>query len=683
MTVFRESILNEVYSKILNSIHQKEPGLLEIAGFPGTGKTVMLGQVNEYLRLSGVNFQHIPLKATSRQSVGGLLHEFAKDSGLATPGGDNPSSELCAIYALLSRLQNPVNDALVILIDDAHLLFEDSLENIRKIFNPLFTHGSFFCVLAGRPGWERNGVVSMEGFSRPEGKLYLEKRVKAQWEPLYAEQLDFILNTVRSNPLHLSLLVDHLISQKLLSPDGFIAFTDEIKALSLPNALQYQISSRFDMKTLSPLHRQLLSVMAISKDHQLRFDSVVMLFPDTDISPLVTSGWIVKNKEYIQFSQSLIVQVILESLTPEDKEKWTRRVIKTLKPSGEEKAHYLLNLSAYTKNEIKILENHAKTLGKSARFQSALQIMEILYGKTDDYKYLHEMGRMHYELRKIESAKEIFLKILESPEHSNHPSSHYYLGEICRILGQPDAAQTHFDKTEEYLTPSYPNYFIIKNNIIMFYLKKGDKTGFSNRFDAFRKNYEHSSKHRLDYLVLIGLISDLIEMDLDVEKLAKEGLQIAQKRNLPVKERSFTSTLIRYYEKRGEIGKAYELVKQVDRNNSNRHILENDAHELSLKGRIYYHTGQYKKALDLNRHAAAIFDYLGRLNDYLDCLQVICSIEGLVGNITAMKKTLNSLEEGIRDKLEIPVFVGQHSGDLPDSIPVNIRTPIPVIIRTK
>jgi hypothetical protein len=62
---------------------------------------------------------------------------------------------------------------------------------------------------------------------------------------------------------------------------------------------------------------------------------------------------------------------------------------------------------------------------------------------------------------------------------------------------------------------------------------------------------------------------------------------------------------------------------------------------------------------------------------------VICSIEGLVGNITAMKKTLNSLEEGIRDKLEIPVFVGQHSGDLPDSIPVNIRTPIPVIIRTK
>ena len=33
--------------------------------------------------------------------------------------------------------------------------------------------------------------------------------------------------------------------------------------------------------------------------------------------------------------------------------------------------------------------------------------------------------------------------------------------------------------------------------------------------------------------------------------------------------------------------------------------------------------------------------------------------------------------------LEIPVFVGQHSGDLPDSIPVNIRTPIPVIIRTK
>ncbi|NQU66486.1 MAG: hypothetical protein HQ510_00955 [Candidatus Marinimicrobia bacterium] len=229
------------------------------------------------------------------------------------------------------------------------------------------------------------------------------------------------------------------------------------------------------------------------------------------------------------------------------------------------------------------------------------------------------------------------------------------------MLGWPEAAQQSFDKTEKHLTPDHGNYFTIQKNIIMFYLKKGDKAGFSHRFDAFRKNYEHSSKHRLDYLVLIGFISELIETGLNIEKLAMEGVQLTRRKKLPEKERGFIMTLLSYYEKRGEIPKAFELMKQIDENKSNRHILENDAHELSLKGRIYYHTGQYKKAMDLFKHAAGIFDYLGRFNDCLDCLQVICSIEGLVGNIAAMKKTLNSLEEGIRDKpvyeFQLPIYI--------------------------
>ncbi len=660
MTVFRESILVEVYSKVQESIHQKEPGLLEIVGLPGTGKTVMLDQVNEYLRLSGVNVQHIPLKATSRQSVGGLLHEFAKDSGLAAPGGENPVSELSAVYSLLSHMQNPIFDALLILIDDAHLLFEDSIHTIRKIFNPLFSSGSFFCVLAGRPGWERNGAVSMSGFSRPEGKLYLEKRVEAQWEPLYSEQVDFLLNAIQSNPLHLCLLVDHLIDQKLLSPDGYIAFTDKMKSLPLPKSLEDHISSRFDMKTLSLLYRQLLSVMAISKDYQLISERASILFPNMDISHLITSGWIVELEGYIRFSHSLIPHIILESLTPEEKEKWSNRILTSTKLNADEKAYYLLNLSRYTKNDIIILENHAKTLGKNARFQSALIVLDTLYEKTGDIKYLPDMGGIHYELQQIEKAKEIFQKVLKSPKYFDHPSSHYYLGEILTKQGQPEAAIRYFNKTESLLTPSYKNYFTIQKNIILFYLRKGDKTGFSLRFNLFRKNYEHSSKYRLEYLILLGRVSDLSEIKLDIEKPAIEGLKIARKRNLPEYERSFINTLIRFYEKQGEISKAFELVKQMDGNDANHHILENDAYELSLQGRIYYHVGQYKKALDLNRHAAGIFQYMSLPHYYLDCLQVVSSIEGVVGNIAAMKRTINTIEEGILNKpkyeFQLPIY---------------------------
>ena len=167
MTVFLENILNEIYSKVQQSIHGTEAGLLEIVGEPGIGKTVLLGQVEEFLRLSGLNFQHIAINITSSQSINESLLEYARESGLLTPAIENNQfSETGGLYNLLSVLRKPNRDSLVICIDDAHLLYEDSIKTIRKIFNPPFTEDSIFCILAGRPGWQNKNAITMTGFSR-------------------------------------------------------------------------------------------------------------------------------------------------------------------------------------------------------------------------------------------------------------------------------------------------------------------------------------------------------------------------------------------------------------------------------------------------------------------------------------------------------------------------------------
>jgi len=663
MTVFLENILNEIYSKVQQSIHGTEAGLLEIVGEPGIGKTVLLGQVEEFLRLSGLNFQHIAINITSSQSINESLLEYARESGLLTPAIENNQfSETGGLYNLLSVLRKPNRDSLVICIDDAHLLYEDSIKTIRKVFNPLFTEDSFFCILVGRPGWQNKKAITMTGFSKNEGKQYLENRVNADWEPLYARQLDWILKTANSNPQHLSLLVDHLKENNLLTDSGYIASLDEMMQLPISNDLYDQISYKFDINSLSNQKRNLLSILSLAKDHRLKVDKINLLFPgtksiDEDISALIKTGWLIQSDDYFNFSHSLIMQIVQESISPKQKEMWTRQILKSLKAKGDERSHYLSNISNLNKNEIKKLYSWALKLSSNAQFQSALNIWKKLYKQSADPKTLHNIARMHYELRQFNEAITSFELVISSSKYAIDPAPYYYMASIYQMKREYDSAQKYYDEMEKFLKSDHDNYFKMTRSLILYHQQAGNEEEFLTRFEKFKQEYENSSKYKLEYIDLVCILYDRLDLGVDIEKIANDGIRIARKRKLPEKIRNFYKTLINYHEKRGEITQAYELVKQIDRDSSIDYIIENDAQELVMKARIYYYVGHYKKAMGFYKQAAAIYETMGLDVFQLDCIQSICTIEGLIGNISAMKKGLMIIETGIKGKLISDVMI--------------------------
>ena len=655
MTVFRENILNNIYSRIQTSIHNKEAGLLEITGDPGAGKSILLGQVNEYLRLSGLNVQHISLSVSSQQSIVGLLLQFTKEAGLSIPiAKNNQLSGIAMLHQLISIIRDSTKSSLLICIDDAHLLQEESLKTIRKVFAPVFTQNSIFCILTGRPGWQQESAIVMSGYTRQEGIQYLKSRTNAEWEPLYVDQLDWILETVRSNPLHLSLLVDHLIDNGKLSENGYIAFLDEMKQLPVSTRLRDQVKVSFDIDSISTIQRDLLSVLAIAWDHRLHRDQIELLFPDTevledDISALIINGWIVIQDNHVGFAHPLITSIILESLLPDQKKMWTRTILRTLKPTKDNLAHYLFNRPKLKPNEIKLLDDWALKLSRSVQFQTALTIWEKLYNQTPDPKMLHNMGRMYYELRQLDEAESKFKKILTLPEYTNHHSPHYYLAKCNLMKRKYKEADYHFDMMLKSLKPDDKTYHAVITEVIKFYQISNNLPKFKKLFKTYKDRCEHSTKHRYDYIYLVCWLDDKIDMGFDILKLANEGLSKAKKINDIEKIRFFYMMLAICYERVGEIKQAYRVVKQVQKIEGDEKILEQDAFDIAAIARIEFNSGYHNDAVLHYMQAAGIFQKVGDIPSYLDCLQSICSLYGANGNIARLQKTQIELEAGVKD----------------------------------
>jgi len=130
---------------------QSRKGFMVLTGEVGTGKTTMLECLRDYLDFHRVAFAFL---FNSRITPAEFLEMIAYDLDLQC----NPSSKTEVLFALNQLLlqQAGFNSTAVVIIDEAHNLEWDVLEEVRLLGNLESRHGKLLqIVLAGQPEFDR------------------------------------------------------------------------------------------------------------------------------------------------------------------------------------------------------------------------------------------------------------------------------------------------------------------------------------------------------------------------------------------------------------------------------------------------------------------------------------------------------------------------------------------------
>ena len=223
MTVCRETCLKSIYSRIV----EDQSCLITLNGIEGSGKTTMLKQLQEYLELQGVQLQFISITVTNGSTITDLLYELIQEKGLMTSAAGG-RGELWFIHYALSLIKDSSKELCLICFDDAHLLPEENLRDLRKLLNSESILENMVVIFAGQSIASDKNAIELGEFTAEEGSKYLHQRIDAAWHPIYTRQHDWILENSGYNPRKLSGLVDKLIRDGKLTKEGFITHYDDL-----------------------------------------------------------------------------------------------------------------------------------------------------------------------------------------------------------------------------------------------------------------------------------------------------------------------------------------------------------------------------------------------------------------------------------------------------------------------
>ena len=142
--IFRQNSLTEILSIVETVLQSNNPDALQLIGEAGAGKTTLLIQLNTYLENYGIFPQVIHTNADNNYSIIKSLKNYSYAHGLEEGYELDSSRSITSkhIHRYLTGLRNPRKDILIYLVDDAHLLAEETIESLRMVFDSDISSGN-------------------------------------------------------------------------------------------------------------------------------------------------------------------------------------------------------------------------------------------------------------------------------------------------------------------------------------------------------------------------------------------------------------------------------------------------------------------------------------------------------------------------------------------------------------
>ncbi len=248
---------------------QNRKGLILLTGEVGTGKTMMINQLLDWLRQLRTPTAFV---FNSNLGNGDLFYLMACDFGIATEPNDRMNLQIRLNRWLLECYRAGVSPVLI--VDEAQGLSFERMEEIRLLLNiETSCEKMVQIVLAGQPELEdklnqpegrqlRQRIpirCKIDPLSREQTHGYIEQRLRiagAHGEPIFVRQaMDAVYFYARGIPRVINLICEHSLIN---------AYVDELR--SVPAHIVDEVAREFQLDEVRPFHPTLTSYPVTAND---------------------------------------------------------------------------------------------------------------------------------------------------------------------------------------------------------------------------------------------------------------------------------------------------------------------------------------------------------------------------------------------------------------------------------
>ena len=501
--IIREKFLNQLEAFVESTYGKNKPDSLEIVGDAGQGKTQVLHQIKEYLEYRGMFPQVIYTLGQDDFSISQSLVTYAHSNGLSAllqnqEQDDNTS--LKHINDLFTSLRDSRKDIVIYCVDDAHLLSQENLNQLKLLFDPEYSSSKRLLILSGRKSCGLENQINLSPFSDDEFDEYIAKSLSQSWIKDYPEGTQWLKTVSGNHPYHLYLLLDHTTSKGLIS-SNYSASIQLLNETKFPDNILEAVESKYQLSDLNDREQLVLNLFAINSNSQTSKDlSKVMEHSipliRKSLKSLVGAGWITKvNKNGYTLFHPLVKEMILRKLSDRELDKLHRLCLNECE--DKEKAQHVLHLNSPNKTEQNILLLYAKDLEKEGLYYSAIQVYEKLNAmdKTDETCYL--IGKNYALLYRIKHAEKYLNPLLKKKQFKYLPEVNYYLGTLEAERGDLPKATEYFVKASDMINEKHDLWLVVIPSIFSNLVESGDKKEASKILEQLQKNNSNSDKHYL------------------------------------------------------------------------------------------------------------------------------------------------------------------------------------------
>jgi type II secretory pathway predicted ATPase ExeA len=204
----RESVLNLILKRIKNYIKQNQAGIIEIYGDAGCGKSTISNQIEEYFNYFSIFPQINKINGIENFSIYNYLTSL---SNINNSNMELDDSELFPqLSELLLRTINYQKDIQILIIDDAHFLSNEVIEQLKCLFNKYNGLSNFFLILSGREKRLDENSIEVRSFSENELKSVFNQYLDNNWIKNNSDIYKWIIGITKGWPVRRQMIWDKI-----------------------------------------------------------------------------------------------------------------------------------------------------------------------------------------------------------------------------------------------------------------------------------------------------------------------------------------------------------------------------------------------------------------------------------------------------------------------------------------
>ena len=652
--VQREQILENILGSLSDCLTDFHAICIEIVGEGGTGKTTILNQTEKYFAENGIFSQIIRLQGISSFSLLDALSNFAKQNGFASiiptiseKESQNEGNVIRIIRELLIQLQDSRKDIFIIQIDDAHLLSQDAIEQVRKVFDIYFTGSRIAAILSGRHGFESDSAIQIGEFSTSEFKQYLDMLFADDWSADNEDIVIWLDSLTDRKPYFVALILEYLIEKGIVS-SGYVAPLDLLKNTPFPQSLLDALSVRY---SLEPLHENSLAILnilscaskSLSANEIFSLTKLDQKIVADELKWLIQNRWLMERDGFFFFVHPMVQELIFRNI--ENVEKTHELFLSSkIKLTTSEKSFHIQKLSNLSHEHEEILLEHIKELMQQGLFFSANRLYQILDPEGKNTEYSLQVGKNYFRIGRMDSALKILLGASER-NFKNRWEVLCYIGRIYRKRSDYENAVKYLTIALDFanLTDEARWKLMLTYAFTLAYKRDNDK--LSNVLDCLKQNSEKSEQTKMEYYELLSSIDSRFPLEIDTEKWNLDGLEIAKKLHDNTRISVFLTCLQLHYHHQGDYKKAIEFGDFAIEYAKKDYNILSELNAFKIKTITYGSMDNFSRAISMAKRVIEMMESRGETTEIVTFVHLLGSYYVSIGYLPLAENTFRKLRE--------------------------------------